>query len=191
VTFTRVVTVRLTKPSIGVGGTEAQPVMGNIFYNNRYYFYNYPADTLVNADTARIGFVGGHDTSGHIIPKLFGGRGDLAPAAYASDSNNTRNIFAQEAHFNSEGYVDLWGHSTYRATQQTGAGAGQPTIYSLLNNGCDLCLKITLSYPMGVIQFPFTENGPRPFRPSRVTVTIYPDGSGTSIQSRWWGNPAP
>jgi hypothetical protein len=200
VTFTRSVTVRLNKASIDTatnGGTDASPLIGNLFYNGLFFFYD-PNDPRTLSATpvplgptpyerARVGIMN-HDTSGHIIPKLVGGRGDLPPADVNLATNNTRNIFAQDATVNNTGYTDILGHASYR-TQRTGSAVGDPTIYDRLDNGCDLCIKFTLSYPMGAAQFPFTEAGPRPYRPTRITVTVYPDGSGTRLQTRWWGNP--
>ncbi len=97
---------------------------------------------------------------------------------------------------NNGDYNDIWGSPGANPNQRTGANAGMPTIYTRLNSGCDLCVKITLSYPMlaggpTAHIFPFVDDatGERPFRPTRSTITVYPDGSGTAFQTRWWGNP--
>lgn len=91
-----------------------------------------------------------------------------------------KNVFAQSPTSQSH-YDDVWGQPGV-LTQSN----GQPTIYARVKDSCDVCVRIILPYETGVSQFPFSENGPRPYRPTQIHVKIWEHG--TSVPGRRFSN---
>ena len=92
-----------------------------------------------------------------------------------------RNFFPQSVS-SQNSYDDIWGHAG-KLTQSN----GEPTIYARVQSGCDVCVRIILTYPNGITQFPFTESGDRPYRPTQIHVRIWV--GGTQEIGRRFNNP--
>jgi hypothetical protein len=167
---TRSVNVLLDKSTLSSRRSDVSKEIKKQLFQQLSYFFDSSGNVLPNSSSpqqARIGYT--TDTGGHIIPSQFGGPG-----------TDRKNVFAQSPTSQRE-YDDVWGHSG-RMTQSN----GQPTIYARVQSGCDVCVRIILTYEKGVSQFPFTETGKRPYRPTGIHVRIW-DG-GSSVPGRRFSN---
>ena len=162
VPLTRAVNIRLDNSTLGGGRSDASTLVKRLYYKDLSYFFDSRDSIQPNAaapERARIGYRG--DTAGHIVPSQFGGPG-----------NDLRNFFAQSPASQRQ-YDDVWGQPG-QLTQSN----GEPTIFDRVKNGCDVWVRIVLTYPKGVSQFPFTETGTnRPYRPTLIHVSIWSNGT--------------